>query len=105
MKTDLTTKVLLTVIALFLGILVVRPWMTSTTANLPLGLGTQSAVAAETDNLTNANKIGIRTELASILRLSDKSKVRSIHVIDKAQSFLVQYDDVMMLYTIKDVTK
>jgi hypothetical protein len=95
---DRTVKILLGLIALFLGIVALRPLVeVATTA------WAQSATVIGPADENGMVTIGSRVvDVSTVLREQGKA-VRGVYVIDSAQSFIVQYDDHFRVYRIRDV--
>jgi hypothetical protein len=96
-KADPSVKILLGLIALFLGILALRPLMQVST----------NADAQTTANPTvtgdGAISLGPSViDVASVLNETGKA-VRGIYIMDSARCFVVQYDDHLRVYGIHDV--
>jgi len=95
---DRMTKMLLMVIAIFLGILVFRP----STSILP-----PAAAQADSGNnggeVRNINLTGWRTQfISSIPFLKDTPQPR-VHIMDDAHAILLEYREHMMLYRLNEV--
>jgi hypothetical protein len=92
MKFDRTTKTLLTVIAVCLSILVVRPFLKAT----------PEAVAQSTfdpDFVT----LGYRVADPMQVALRKDNEVRGVFILESASSFIIQYEDRMMVYRLYPV--
>lgn len=105
---DRTTKALLAIIAIFLGVLVFKSvFVTAPKATAADG------VAAGTSQLQNYNQsvqntgsgdvIAYHTMPVSTIGINAKDKIRAIHTLDSAQSFIVQFDDRVEVYRIDGV--
>jgi hypothetical protein len=94
---DRTAKYLLASIAVLLAILVFKPLLKVT-----------PSAQAQTTTSTSADAIdqivGYRTAMISQIVLSATDKVRFVYVMDKAQSFILQYDTHCDVYRITGVT-
>lgn len=104
---DRTTKALLAIIAIFLGVLVLK------SAFVTAPKATAADVAQGTSQLQNYNQsvqntgtgdvIAYHTVPVSTIGISAKDKIRAIHTLDSAQSFIVQFDDRVEVYRIDGV--
>lgn len=106
-KGDRTTKILLTVVAIFLGLLVFKSFQSNTAVAQSTGVtiplyGLQNLNPINSKNSTGST-IGYRTVPVSSINFKPKDKVRSLQVVDSAQSFLVQYDDRIEIYKLDNV--
>jgi hypothetical protein len=114
---DRTTKILLTLIAIFLGVLVFKSLFDSTpraaaqqrALSAPTSTSSQGAVSNtnsqsnETDADGNILIKGYRTIPVSTININAKDKVLGLQVIDSAQAFLIQYSDRVEVYRVDTV--
>jgi hypothetical protein len=97
MKMDRMVKLLLTLIVLLLSVIALRPLFPS--ATLAHATDTTSSVDnVSTTSSDQANVVGLRTVLASRIPVSTSDKIRALHVVDSAHSFIVQYDNRIEVY-------
>jgi len=94
---DRTAKVLLGAIAILLALLVFKPLLTVTPA-----AQAQTTTTSTTDQIDQI--VGYRTAMISQIPLSTTDKVRNVYLLDKAQSFILQYDGHFDVYRINGVT-
>jgi len=94
---DRSAKYLLATIAILLAILVFKPLLKVTSA-----AQAQTTTTGSTDQIDQI--AGYRTALISTIPLSATDKVRFVYVMDKAQSFILQYDGHCDVYRINGVT-
>ena len=96
---DRTTKLLLLVIAVFLGILVLRPMVRVT----PEATAQSSSSDDRGTSVRNRLK-GWKTAYLSRIPTDPNQKSPDIHVVDSAQSFLVCYRDHIEVWRIADIS-
>lgn len=106
-KSDLTTKVFLALIALFLGILVCKSVFqggAGAVAQAATQAQIQTAYVQNNPNAVTKNAddtvFGYRTVGVSVVKFNAKDKVIGVQVIDSAQSFLVQYSDRLEVFRV-----
>lgn len=101
---DRTVKLLLAVIAILLAVLVFRPqtqltpiaWAQDTSTTT----GGDTSASQDTGGL-----IGYRTSMISSIAIAKTDKIRSLQVVNSAQSFVVQYDNRLEVYRIGGLSK
>lgn len=92
MKIDRSAKVLLTVIAVCLSILVVRPFLKTTPEAV-------AQAAIDPDFVT----LGYRVADPMQVALRKDNEVRGVFILESASSFIIQYEDRMMVYRLYPV--
>ncbi len=96
---DRTVKILLGLIALFLGILALQPILRF--------VSTAQAQDGTANSTTSTRReppvIGHRVQFMSSIAISEDTPIREMQVIDSAQSFVVRYDKKIDVYYVQDM--
>lgn len=108
MRSDRTTKVLLTLIALFLGFLVGKSILSSTPravaqATAQAGTSVLQNYNQSMQNNTDGTVLTYHTVPLTSIAISTKDKLRTINVMDQASAFILQFDDRVEVYRVEPV--
>lgn len=105
MQMDRTTRLLLAIIAVALAAIALKPLLHVTSAAVAqevIGSGT-TGIQDQAGTADQTRILGYRVTQVSTIVVPKGDTVRSLQVLDKAQSFVVQYDNRLEVYRINDV--